>query len=191
MHFFTIVLVPSDTQDVETAVDALLEPYSEYREVEPYKVYIEGERLHHFAERSNIPATDLTALAKNVLAWTGQGKGRIDERGLYFMSTKNPQALWDHWHIGGWDGVIQGSSRNTKGRSNYGPEHEQLQYNICPVRALSPDVLPEVVVTPDGKWYEGNWGRESDEDREQWRARLWELLEQYRDCIAVGVDCSF
>lgn len=44
---------------------------------------------------------------------------------------------WDYWAIGGrWDGVIQGKSRNTTGSSNYGPEHEQLQYNVSPVRGL-------------------------------------------------------
>jgi hypothetical protein len=40
MHWFTIVLVPADTQDIMAAVDALLEPYDQYREVEPYKFYI-------------------------------------------------------------------------------------------------------------------------------------------------------
>lgn len=192
MHWFTIVLVPADTKDIEAAVDALLEPYSEYREVEPYKGYIEGKELQLFAEWSNIPVTDLAALAKNVPAWKGQGEGGVDERGLYFMSSLNPQAMWDHWHIGGrWDGVIQGKSRNTKGRSNYGPEHEELQYNTCSVAELAPDIFAWHLITPDGQWHEGNCWRGSDEDCERWRATLWELLEQHRDCVAVGVDCSF
>lgn len=101
-------------------------------------------------------------------------------------------SCWDYWVIGGrWDGVIQGKSRNTKGRSNYGPECEQLQYNICPVREFPPDVLSEVIVTPDGEWYEQEM-RSIDptpQENETWRKVVQPLLEQYQDCFAVGVDC--
>jgi hypothetical protein len=151
-----------------------------------------GENLQRFAEQYNIPVTDLAALAKNVLAWTGQGEGRVDERGLYFMSSANQQGMWDYWRIGGnWNGVIQGKRRAMTVPGKNGLEHEPLQYNICPVVELTPDIFAWHLITPDGHWHEGDWGRASDEDREQWRATLWELLEQHRDCITVGVDCSF
>ncbi|MQL51792.1 hypothetical protein GFC01_05845 [Desulfofundulus thermobenzoicus] len=36
-HFFTVVLVPADTENIEEKVSELLAPYNENREVEPYE----------------------------------------------------------------------------------------------------------------------------------------------------------
>lgn len=192
MHVFTIVLIPADTQDIKAAVNALLERFSDEKRVEAYKGYVKGQKLQQMAEFYGLPETDLPALASHLKGYYGADEAGVDEGGLYYISTRNPQGRWDYWVIGGrWDGVIQGKSRNTKGRSNYGPEHEQLQYNICPVRELPADVLPEWILTPDGKWYEQEMRSlyPTPQENEAWRKVVQPLLEQYQDCFAVGVDC--
>lgn len=190
MHTFAVVLVPADTEDVLQAVTHILSFSDSNKEVEPHKCYRNNKFIEMDAEEYGIPVTDLAAIAARLneeheLIYV------VDEYGIFYITTFNYQRCWDYWKIGGrWDGVIQGKSRNTKGRSNYGPEHEQLQYNICPVSELPADVLPEVVVTPDGRWHEMECRSlvPTDEEAERWRAILRPLLEQYRDCIAVGVD---
>ncbi len=192
MHSFVMVLVPADTQDVMQTVTEVLSHSDSNKEVEPHKVYVESEPLQMLAKSYGfIFSTDLPALAAR-MSETMATRYEIDEHGIFTVTTNNYQSCWDYWVIGGrWDGVIQGKSRNTKGLGNYGPEHEQLQYNICPVRELSPDVLPEVVVTPDGEWYEQEMRTIYPTPQEDgaWRKVMQPLLEQYQDCFAVGVDC--
>ncbi|HEY7358119.1 MAG TPA: hypothetical protein VH590_16680 [Ktedonobacterales bacterium] len=190
MHAFAVVLVPAGTEDVLQAVTHILSFSDSNKEVEPHKVYLSNDLLRIWSEMYGIPITDLSDLAERM---NEESKTiyEIDKGGIFCITTSNYQGQWDYWVIGGrWDGVIQGKSRNTKGRSNYGPEHEQWQYNICPVSGLHADVLPVVVVTPDGRWHEMECQSldPTDEEAERWRAILRPLLEQYHDCIAVGVD---
>lgn len=45
-------------------------------------------------------------------------------------------------------------------------------------------------MTPDGKWYEQEMRTiyPTSQENEVWREVVQPLLEQYQDCIAVGVD---
>lgn len=191
MHHFVMVLVPADTEDVMQAAVDLMEPFNDRKNEEPHRRYLEGEEIQRMAKHYGLSEADLPALAQCVSKYYRVKEGGLDEQGLFVVQVYNPQGMWDYWAIGGrWDGVIQGKSRITKGLSNYGPEHEQLQYNICSVRALSPDVLPEVVVTPDGRWYEQEMRSiyPTSQENEVWRKVVQPLLERYQDCFAVGVD---
>lgn len=192
MHTFVAVLVPSDTMDILQKVTDLLAPYEANRaNIVPQKVYIEGEDLQRLAEYAGLPVEDLPHLADYVLEWAKITSGMVDDRGLFYIKS---EGCWDYWKIGGrWDGVIQGKSRNTRGRSNYGPEHEQLQYNLCPVSELPKDVelSAEVLITPDGQWHEGRDYPNAEFGRRQWNKVFWELANEHRDCIAVGVDTHF
>jgi hypothetical protein len=190
MHTFASVLVPANTEDILQAVTHILSFSDSNKEVEPHKVYLDNKLLQRWLETYEIPVTDLAGLAER-LSSIGETPYEADGGGVFYISTYNYQCCWDYWKIGGrWDGVIQGKSRNTRGRSNYGPEHEQLQYNMCSVSELPADVLPEVIVTPDGHWHEMKCQSlyPTEEEAERWRVILRPLLEQYRDCIAVGVD---
>lgn len=192
MHYFVMVLVPADTEDVMQAVADLMEPFNHWKEVERSKRYLEDYEIQEMADHYGLSKIDLPALAQYVCEYWERKEGGLDEQGLFMIETYNPNSHWDYWAIGGrWDGVIQGKSRNTKGRSNYGPEHEQLQYNICPVRELPENVLPEWILTPDGKWYEQEMRSlyPTPQENEAWRKVVQPLLEQYQDCFAVGVDC--
>ncbi len=195
MHQFTLVLVPADTQDILRQVTDLLAPYDEKVDEVFERSYIEGEELERLAEYAGFSMEDLPHLANYVLEWTRVSFGRVDDKGLFYV---RKGGCWDYWKIGGrWDGVVQGKSRNTKGRSNYGPEHEQLQCNICAVKELPKNLFAWVIVTPDGEWHEGEWWKTpfgekqmATEQAQRWRKIMWELLEHYADCIAVGIDKS-
>ena len=188
MHVFTMVLVPADTQDIKAAVDALLERFNYERRVEPYKVRVEGQKLQAMAEFYGLPETDLPAFISRLKGYYGGvEEGGLDEGGLFYISTGNPQGRWDYWVIGGrWDGVIQGKSCTV----SVGPGEDELQYNICPVNELPDDLGAACVITPDGQLYEEEgWGNPTDESIGHWRKTLREVLDQYSDCLVVGVDC--
>jgi hypothetical protein len=186
MHFFTLVLIPADTQDIKTKVDTLLEAFHYEREVKPYKAYVTSERLQDMAEVYKLPETDLPGLAAHVKGWFGAEEVGIDEGGLFYISIRNPQGTWDWWGIGGrWNGVIQGATCPI----NSGSEDDTLRHNICLVGELPPHIHAAHIVTPDGRLYKEKWWPENDENHQQWQETFRELLDQYNDCLAVGVDC--
>jgi hypothetical protein len=186
MHFFTLVLIPADTPDIKTSVETLLETFNYEKRVEAYKAYMAGERLQRMAKFYKLPETDLPALATHLKSYCGAEESGIDEGGLFYISTINPQGTWDWWAIGGrWNGVIQGATCPI----NLGPEDDKLRHNICRVSELPQGIGASYVVTPDGQLYKEKWWPENDENRQQWQKTFRELLERYRDCLAVGVDC--
>jgi hypothetical protein len=127
---------------------------------------------------------DLETLAERMKDWTGR-PGGVDERGLYFTTTNNPQGRWDWYEIGGrWNGLLKRASRN-----------------VISTRALrkSPDLkdlLPYYVLTPDGTWLEHeryipdpkSVGHFETKPDDQWLAEVIEALDQYPDSRVVCVD---
>ncbi len=137
MHTFVMVLVPPDTEDILQKVTDLLAPYQTGKGAGE-QIYVEGEELQRLADYARLPVEDLPHIADYVLEWTKISPGRVNSRGLFYNKA---DGVWDYWKIGGRrDGFVQGKSRVTKGRSNYGLEHEQLQHNICPARELPKDI---------------------------------------------------
>lgn len=59
---------------------------------------------------------------------------------------------------------------------------------------IKKEVKPFAILTPDGKWYEkgemGWWGIVSNQKEETgWEATKVALMAQYKDCLAVVIDC--
>ncbi len=58
------------------------------------------------AARHNSKPNEFAKLARLMPHWRGQ-PGGVDNRGLYSVSTFNPQGHWDWYEIGGrWDGIL-------------------------------------------------------------------------------------
>lgn len=72
-----------------------VKPYKEY----PAKSYVE-QLLRNYKVRS------LEALAASGVDWKNGEEGGIDAKGLYFISTQNPQGVYDAWQLLGNSAVI-------------------------------------------------------------------------------------
>jgi hypothetical protein len=189
--YMLLVLVPPSEQDIEEAVGELIEPYSKWIELPPYKEYLKQWEINQEVWHYGIPKESLEQIARKMKERGGEVG--VDEKGLYRLTTRNPQGRWDSWRVGGsWDGVIQGK-RHSDGRvgHNLGQEHEQLQYNTCVVSQLPKFLSIYELVTPDGVWHSwGEWSKPSTLLFDH-MVELTEITEQYVDHIAVCIECHF
>jgi hypothetical protein len=133
--------------------------------VTPQKEYlVDAEGLARLAVAFGLPSPDPEAVAA-ALASQGEEAG-VDEVGLYWVTTANPQGHWDGWML------------------------HDLQDDVRPVPALPPDVDVWGVVTPDGAWHDFEYGWDWPEEQKadsQRRAR--ELTNRFPDHLAVMLDC--
>ena len=111
----------------------------------------------------------------------------------YFAPDRDtPQSRCDGFTIGGkYDGLIWGKEqhynlRPSEYQERYGLDVVTPEDNIRPVSALLPDLVPYAIVTPDGLWHDRD-----GMTPEQWSRRSRSLLQQYREGIAVAIDCHY
>jgi hypothetical protein len=92
------------------ALEKALAPYDENLEVEPYRDYEGGEPAGHWSLDKGTLSGPVTwadvARLYNEKYGDGEEQMLVDESGrAYSMSTRNPDAKWDYWRIGGrWGG---------------------------------------------------------------------------------------
>jgi hypothetical protein len=150
MHSSMYVII-GRTGDIETAVARALAPFDEARALPRYKVRLSLDVTRTLAEHYQIPRENRRALAKHVKVWTGY-QGGLDQFGIFYWTTSNPDGEWDWYIIGGrWDGYVQGK------RTGRDPFDKHLaQDNVVTTEELlaSPliDRLPHGLVTPTGQW---------------------------------------
>ena len=182
MHFCTFVII-GNTPDPQHAIDTALAPFDEGLKVEPYRDYLAPSEIGHMASHYGIPATDLPALAQKMEDWRS-ANGGVDARGLYALTTFNPNGRWDWYEIGGrWDRYIPGSRRNI------------VRVETLLKRRRLRRCLPYQLVTPDGQWLEREdaplFGPLTDADRQResrWFAEIRDALAPYPDHKVVCVD---
>jgi hypothetical protein len=112
-----------------------------------------------------------------------------------YRSERNPDSKWDWFVIGGrYNGEITRAPRSDEKGFNFGDDFHRLNENMIQVRKLLPltdNDVPFAIVTPDGQWHEkgelGWWGTVSDK-RDDWIAVGKTILEEHKDCFAIGVD---
>lgn len=109
----------------------------------------------------------------------------------YFdANMETEDAKCDGFLIGGrFDGEIWGKEQHY----NLTPAEFQIRYgmdvvkdedNIRNVSELWSGLLPYAVVTPDGRWLDRHGKQES-----QWKLEWEALLAQFKDHVAVAIDC--
>ncbi|MBA3829914.1 MAG: hypothetical protein H0X33_13320 [Taibaiella sp.] len=167
-HCFVLVLLEQEQAKEENSVDNLLAPYNENLKVAPYKTYFDVEDVTSGIKQYGSEET----LIANIEDWWGEGPGGKDENGIYYMRTRNPDAKWDWYQVGGrYDGAIPN--------------------NICLVRELPENVKCYAIVTPNGKWHERGklgWFGMISEPNDTWDHDMLMLLGKHTDCVAVGID---
>ena len=151
-HFTTFVIIEASTTNIEAKVEELMMPYNSKTEVEPYKYYLEPEELakevnnlkslspEQIKKLTNIflgeGTNDLERLAKLRLGWFDDWIDGTDEKGEYTIRNYNPNGKWDCF------------------RALEPEEEAQLSISFpCKVKEI-PDVIPDAIVTPDGKWHD-------------------------------------
>lgn len=107
-HFSVVVCI-----DDPAKLDAVMAPWDENLESEPYRDYEEGGPaeywgVKHFREQAGLSTDDATLTWAQVAeahnrVWADSEPMLIDaESGhAYSMSTRNKDAKWDYWRIGG------------------------------------------------------------------------------------------
>src|SRR3989338_7123163 len=66
------------------------------REVEPYRRYLDSEEIGRMSKAYQ--TTDLKILSEQLADWSGFGGG-VDDKGLYELTTRNPDGKFDSWNI--------------------------------------------------------------------------------------------
>ncbi|MBI4397287.1 MAG: hypothetical protein HY548_09340 [Elusimicrobia bacterium] len=189
-HFFAVVLVENETQDILSRVRELMAPYDETMKAPPRKKYMDRVEVEAMADYYEIDPVHEAALAGKMDRWKGC-EGRADDTGLYYFFTHNPKSKWDYWAVGGrWNGAITGKRRGDgRGGFNFGDQFRRLGENMVPVRDLPENFLCFAVVTPEGEWIDRGRAWPEDKDLDGWKAELKRIFECHSDCVAVGVDC--
>jgi hypothetical protein len=168
MPFPVMVLVPSNTEDMVAAVTRLMSPFDAGLTISPHKEYVAQDEIIYVVDvfrHEGLKAEDVEAVLRALEEDSGC-PGGIDERGIYLMTTDNPQAHWDSWRI------------------------QSLHNDVRPVPRTGRDRAPAEMITPDGVWHDLNAGLSEAGDLQvsRWnRAEL--LLAQYPDHVAVTVHC--
>ena len=180
MHFLTYVLIPEKT-DINRAGAERLAPFAADRVVEPWKRYLPPGEVAAMARHFCVRRTALRALAAPMDRWCGS-PGDVDDRGLFALTTRNPDATWDWYEIGGrWDGFLPGNAATCRSLL-HSPDLQKL--------------LPHDFVTPDGVWHarqrfvstdwcEGHWLRTSTPE---WLAEFRLALSVPEGGLVVCVD---
>jgi hypothetical protein len=170
-HFFAVVLLPSDTADIEARVEALMAPY-------------EFDRLEYMTECWCL--TEGTPLPD---CFTCAGTGKC-----------NPNTRHEYYVFGGhWDGqvgnkVMESDFSIDGVERSLDPRHQQLGNNCVRVADIhDKQIHCFALITPDGEWHASAkdvWSPEltAAEDR-RWRKKVERLLIKHSDCFAVGLDC--
>lgn len=107
MSHFTVLVIGDD-------LEKQLEPFNENTQVAAYHDYVEDVEDWWFVtsqrrEGVELDTSDLQGLADayNEAYPDDAQQYAVDEKGLYTLSTYNPNSKWDYWRIGGrWAGAF-------------------------------------------------------------------------------------
>ena len=179
-----------DEDGIEAYVEKQMEPFSEYLEMVEYKQHMDEHDLKMM--KDTYKTDNLEELVKKMEDWNGR-EGGVDEEGLYYLTTSNPDGHWDYYNIGGrWDGLIQGELRPSKDNGfNFDEEHHQLKYNIAKIDSLSPKEVERSihsVITPEGEWVESEIFDMASMKFIPNKEEVLETIKKYKDCYGVLVD---
>lgn len=193
MHSFGVVLLAHDTADARSSIAELLAPYNSEMEVEEYKQFYSTERALELAKHHGAGA-DLALLVR-ILQQKGYDDVGLDAGRFYRRSQYNTNGKWDYWSVGGaYDHSLSNEATALIGQQK--GWDTDVCANICLVALLPADVIPAELITPTGKWHsceDFGWRMISSPAEQaqawaEWEAHARQVLQQFADCIAVGLD---
>jgi hypothetical protein len=180
-HFKTLVIVPAGTSDIEDAINKILAPFDENMQVAPYKRYPDADSNARMAEHYN--TNDPLVLATHMQDWRN-ADGGVDDQGLFYWSTYNPDSKWDWW-------VIGGRYHGYWGENNV-DERRGQEANIRPVMDIG-QWSAYAIVTPLSEWHAtgrmGWFGVSFDEqEKQRWDAERAEVMSGHKNDLVVICD---
>ncbi|MBS0264880.1 MAG: hypothetical protein JSS02_23290 [Planctomycetes bacterium] len=190
MHACLYVIIPAQRTHAAAflAVDSVLQPFDEALPVLPYRVYLDFQEVCMMAKHYQTTPADLYGLTRHMTDWT-KCPGGVDRKGLYYLTTRNPDGRWDFYEIGGrWNRYMPGSRNNV------------IRAQTLANSPHLADSLPMCLLTPAGEWLESehiflSWDwKEFHHEKlapETWYANVREQLLQYPDHQVVCVDIHF
>jgi hypothetical protein len=97
-HFVALVVA-----ETEEEIEALVAPYHEELEVEPYFQPVDVERMVEYAKKNDMNVENPIDLVE----WWNNTPGVFNEAGeIGYMSTYNPDSEWDWYSVGGrWNDI--------------------------------------------------------------------------------------
>lgn len=153
-------------------VEEQLAPYDESIEVEPYRRYVEKEMLSRYKERlpdyRDLDIENHEQTAKFLNERDGSEDYQFDEKGVYRMSTHNPQSKWDWYDVGGrWSGFL--------------PLKDGGEANVATIKEinLSALVIPTAVIGEgvfDQVGEIGWFGYVDHSNKEEWEQRIRNVI---------------
>ncbi len=162
--------------DLAVEVRKELARFDQSIEFPEYKRYLDQTEIKDVMEEYNLSIDDKETLVKHVQEYNQQGEGGVDEKGIYELSTENPEAHFDHYEV-----FYYATPEDFEGKI--------LGKEWPLVRAF---------ITPELEWIEGYWGNiegavASGEENKyyNWKDKLISLLEQHKDCAIFIVRCHF
>jgi hypothetical protein len=112
-HFTVLVRFEGDINDTEKALEEILAPYDENKNVPKYKRYLRKDEIERAQEHFKITPMSPSGVAIGDNKLTAAqikeyfGEGGEDKKGYFYWSTYNPQSKWDWYQVGGrWEGGL-------------------------------------------------------------------------------------
>ncbi|MBL7053552.1 MAG: hypothetical protein ISS02_02775 [Candidatus Portnoybacteria bacterium] len=153
-------------------VEKLKKPLAKFdtdTKVEEHIVYIDDKEL--VMMKNSYKEEDLKTLAGKMDDWNGN-KGGVDEKGLYYNTTENPNGKFDNWNA----------------------------YDILSVKEFilninKLDRIPKSILLPNLEWIDSNlWvyhspGKNEEEKINQWIEKIKEIMSKYPNSFVIFIDC--
>lgn len=152
-----------------------LHRFAEYAKVDPYRVYVEGERLEQMAEHFKLSTTDLEALAAKMPEWA-DCKAEIHAGRLCTWERMNPNSKFDFFKIGGrFDGYLRlRAPRRPSLLGRLVGKKEISQVNRAFKHEIETQAVvenPPFAILVGEAWVEQGWSSEAPND-DQWRQQF-------------------
>ena len=192
MHYFALVLVPPDVDDIRSEVSRLLAPHRDLCAA-PHECELDGIEEDAWCDECAALTRD-TNLEHPKWDWWMIG-GRFDGK----LSDQPPDRIRRYYDIveAGFkerherdDGTVSVEFRAGWDRPLYAVRDELFEANVVQARDLPTHLVYQVIVTPSRDWHEvGSWDKDTlEEVVQQWEAERRSLLAAHEDCWVVGVD---
>ena len=114
-------------------------------------------------------------------------------------TTSNPNGKWDWFRIGGrWDGILTGRDVVSSDNGfNFHKRHDGVDGNACLVRDIAKNkdgsrMIPFAIIDLNGQWHQkGDMGFFAivHNENDCWEDTAGEILDMYRNSLAVLLDC--
>ena len=195
MHWFALVLVPPETDDVAGKVEELLRPFAPREEEVACSCQLGKEPLpcQLCNGGGTVVADTNTATRYDWMMIGGRFDGRVAglpperferQRQILRYSLSKPYTLEE-------GRVLVRIRNNEEWQGALSRVYQELvEANTVRVAELPSDLWCSVLVTPDGCWHDHRFvgGDVGCTPEEYWARKCQDLLAAHQNCLAVGCD---